>query len=140
MSLMSWAVTKKILTRSWEEAINVVMKIKSKKMLPKMVEEIENGGVYAQKVRCGKSNCRCAAGELHQAHYFIRRINGRQRKTHIPKADVERLTYLAWRARKDRKDRVKTARRARKLLTEFGGRLREYQSSITAAVENGKHE
>ncbi|MGD9588727.1 MAG: DUF6788 family protein [Pyrinomonadaceae bacterium] len=117
------------------------MKIKMEKMLPKMAEEIQNGGVYEQKVRCGRPNCRCASGDLHRGFfYFIRRVDGRQRKTYIRKADVDRLISLAWRARKDRKEKVLAERTCRKLLTEFGGRLREFQSLIANAQEEGGHE
>ncbi len=41
------------------------MKTKSEKMLPKTADEITNGGVYVQAVRCGKASCKCVRGETH---------------------------------------------------------------------------
>jgi hypothetical protein len=71
------------------------LKTKSLNKLPKTPAEILNGGVYQQLVRCGKSNCRCASGDLHKGYYYyIRRVNGRQRKTYVPKQEVQAVSKL----------------------------------------------
>lgn len=53
--------------------------------LPKM----DAGAVCAQFVRCGKSTCHCAHGELHGPYYYrFWREGGRLRKRYIPAGDV----------------------------------------------------
>jgi hypothetical protein len=63
---------------------------KSAEMLPKILRLAgSNGSLQAQRVRCGKANCRCARGELHEGyHYFFARIGGRQFKVYVRRADV----------------------------------------------------
>ena len=64
-------------------------------MLPKTAEDITNGGLYLQSVRCGKPNCICVAGYLHEGYYyFIRRVDGRLRKSYVPKRLVDELRNL----------------------------------------------
>jgi hypothetical protein len=47
------------------------------------------GTVHTQWVRCGKSSCRCARGELHGPyHYHFWRENGRLRKRYVKPDDV----------------------------------------------------
>lgn len=72
-------------------------------MLPKTAIEIQNGGVYKQKVRCGKDNCRCATGRLHTGFYFITRVEGRQRKIYVPRSQLKQMRRLVKIARRDRK-------------------------------------
>lgn len=57
--------------------------------LPKI--EALPGAVCAQRVRCGKPNCRCARLELHTAYYRFWREGGRLRKAYVRVADVERV-------------------------------------------------
>src|SRR5918998_397153 len=63
---------------------------KSAGMLPKILGLAgANGSLQAQRVRCGKTNCRCARGELHEGyHYFFSRVGGRQFKAYVRRADV----------------------------------------------------
>lgn len=63
-------------------------------MLPKMVDKLTNGGVYLQKVRCGKANCRCSGGDLHEAYYFFRRVDGKMRKSYVPRDDVDEIRSI----------------------------------------------
>ena len=70
------------------------MKTKSEKTLPKMTDRITNGGVYRQKVRCGKPRCKCARGEPHFAYYFFTRCNGKLLKYHVRKGDVDHFSNL----------------------------------------------
>lgn len=45
---------------------------KSADSLPKILYLARRGGsLQAQKVKCGKSNCKCARGELHEGYYFF---------------------------------------------------------------------
>jgi hypothetical protein len=63
---------------------------KSAEMLPKILRLAgANGSLQAQRVRCGKANCRCARGELHEGyHYFFSRVGGQQFKIYVRRADV----------------------------------------------------
>jgi hypothetical protein len=72
-----------------------------KKTLPKIWQEIHNGGVYRQLVRCGKRTCRCYRGHPHEAYYLIQRCGwgGAQEKTYIPKKEVERVRDLVDKSR-----------------------------------------
>ena len=60
-------------------------------MPPKTIPDKLPGAVCAQRIRCGKPNCKCAHGELHGPyHYrFWRDENGRQHKEYVRKADLE---------------------------------------------------
>ena len=85
------------------------MKTKTAKTLPKTADEIPNGGLYLQRVRCGKANCKCARGELHTAFYFFTRHNGKLIKIYVRKAEVKTFTQIANQA---------TLNRVRKQLSE----------------------
>lgn len=62
------------------------MQTETLNLLPKML----NGTVHAQFVRCGKSNCKCADGELHGAYYYhFVRVDGRLKKRYIKPSEVE---------------------------------------------------
>lgn len=92
-------------------------------MLPKTAIEISNGGVYAQSVRCGKSNCRCAKGGLHQGlYYYFTRVNGKLKKVYVPKRFVKELATLVAAARVHRaKDRsiIQVNREALRAMTDL---------------------
>jgi hypothetical protein len=50
------------------------------------------GVLLANSVRCGKSTCRCARGELHGPYWYRRwREGGRQRRQYVTAADTERV-------------------------------------------------
>jgi hypothetical protein len=72
-------------------------------MLPKTAVEILNGGIYRQRIRCGKRNCRCANGERHIGYYFFTRSNGKLRKKYIRKDQLENFTKIVIEAFVDRK-------------------------------------
>lgn len=62
------------------------------KTLPKIGDLITNGGVYRQKVRCGKEPCKCSRGEPHFAYYFFTRRKGKLTKFYVRKADVDHFS------------------------------------------------
>ena len=95
------------------------MKTKSEKVLHKIVNEITNGGVYVQRVRCGKSNCKCARGETHLAHYFFTRRNGKLIKLYIRKADVVSFSRLVDQAITEARRRRQAVKGANDLLKTF---------------------
>ena len=63
---------------------------KSAEMLPKILRLARGrGSLHTQRVRCGKANCKCARGELHEGyHYFFSRVGGQQFKVYVRRADV----------------------------------------------------
>ncbi len=107
------------------------MKGKLEKVLPKTAIEITNGGVYEQSVRCGKSNCRCAKGRLHRGfYYYFTRVNGRLRKTYIPKKFVEELTTLVAAARATRTNDRSVLEKNREAFREMKDLLRDRKFQI----------
>ena len=57
---------------------------KTPEVLPKTLP----GAVCVQRVRCGKSGCRCARGQPHLAFYRFWREGGRLRKSYVKRADL----------------------------------------------------
>lgn len=104
------------------------MKSKSTILLPKMAEDIPNGGVYPQEIRCGRKTCRCARfGQKHQAFYFLVRVNGKQKKKYVRKADVAVMKSLVESARQartefraDRTEALLTFRTIREFVKSVG--------------------
>ncbi len=109
------------------------MQTKTQKVLPKTVNEIGNGGVYAQRVRCGKSNCKCARGELHTGFYFFDRQDGKLFKTYVRKADVEAFTALVNRAAAERQE-------WRALMRHVTGVLKRSRESVREHERLAKHQ
>lgn len=106
------------------------MKTKSVKMLPKTTKEIQNGGIYAQAVKCGKANCKCSRGNAHTAYYFFTRHNDKLVKIYVRKAEVENFSRLVELALAERKARRRTSKATFELLREFRQVLSEKQSLI----------
>jgi len=50
--------------------------------------EMIRGSVVVHRRRCGKRNCRCAAGELHEATVLSYSERGRTRLVMLPQAEV----------------------------------------------------
>ena len=95
------------------------MKPKTEKTLPKIFVMYSNGGIYLQRVRCGKKNCKCSRGIKHITYYYMWREGGRQRKAYIRKSDLEEIraevdrnTY--WRNRV--REKLKTGKKVIKEL------------------------
>jgi hypothetical protein len=91
------------------------METKLRNLLPKMMP----GAVCAQMVRCGKPNCRCAAGELHGPyHYHFSRTGGVLVKQYVRARDVEtvRAACIALRTR-EKQERELLRRNMRQLST-----------------------
>lgn len=114
------------------------MKTKTAKSLPKTIEEITTGGVYRQRVRCGKSNCKCARGEPHTAYYFFASRNGKLTKTYIRKAHVEEVSRLVDRAIAERQRQKQIDKSALDLLKHLRQSLRERDSMIHSLKEGEK--
>ena len=107
------------------------MKTKSAKVLPKTAGEIANGGVYVQRVRCGKANCKCAGkGERHTAFYFFTRRNNKLFKLYVRKAEIARFSNIVDQATFERSQNRETVKTSTEVLTQFSAFLKEKDSLI----------
>ena len=95
------------------------MKTKTQKVLPKTASEITNGGVYIQRVQCGKSNCKCARGESHTAFYFFTRRGGKLIKFYIRRAEVEAFSLKVEREAIERRHKQQAVKVSADLLSKF---------------------
>ncbi len=116
------------------------MQTKSEKVLPKTADEITNGGLYSQRVRCGKKNCKCARGETHSAYYFFTRRNGKLVKIYVRKADVEAFSELINLAMVERAQRRQSSQSSRALLKRLRESVREFELKTKLYKQNYKYE
>ena len=88
------------------------MNSKTTKMLPQSHNLISNGGLYLQRKKCGKKNCRCVRGELHASYYFFTRIEGKLIKQYVRKSEVAGFSMIIEQAtfeRRQKRQLVKTS-------------------------------
>ena len=85
----------------------VRLKDRPGKLLPIFLEgyPMVRGTVYPLRRRCGKPNCRCARGKLHETTVLSASISGRSRLRAIPADQVEKMSKLT-----KRYQRFRTAR------------------------------
>ena len=95
------------------------MKTKSVKVLPKTANEIQNGGVYSQSLRCGKRNCKCSSGDTHTGYYFFTRRNGKLTKFYIRKDELVGFSRLVDQAIAKARTRRQAVKGATELLKTF---------------------
>ncbi len=55
------------------------------------MNDLPNGHIQRRRVKCGKSNCKCASGELHTAYYHVWHADGRRYQEYVRKSKVETL-------------------------------------------------
>ncbi len=140
-SNLSFLIMKKDTTykrRGREES--EAMKTKTAKVLPKTPSEIQNGGVYAQSVRCGKANCKCARGETHTAFYFFTRRNGKLVKFYVRKSEVDSFSGMISLASVERTQRRQSARSSVALLKRLRESSREYEQMTKLYKEHYNNE
>ena len=106
------------------------MKTKTQKVLPKTAGEIQNGGLYLQRVRCGKANCKCARGEPHTAFYFFTRRHRKLVKIYVRKSEIDEFVHLIVKATTERKERRQMAKTDLDLLKELRQVLHEQELQI----------
>lgn len=121
---------KRYYTKNTRGEESETMKTKTAKMLPKTAGEIPNGGLYSQRVRCGKANCKCTRGEFHTAFYFFTRRNKKLVKIYIRKSEIEGFTGLVRQSVSDRKQNRQTSKSNFALLKEMRQMLRERNQLI----------
>ncbi len=110
------------------------MKAKTAKSLPKTIGEITTGGVYLQRVRCGKSNCKCARGAPHTAYYYFASRDGKLCKFYIRKDELAGFSCLLEQSIAERKRRRQAAIGAVELLRKFRASLSENDRLIKAST------
>lgn len=69
-----------------------------------------HGSLLRRKRVCGKPNCRCTRGELHQGLYLIVTEEGTSRQLYVPESWEQ--TVRAW---------IQQYRQARRLMDEISG-------------------
>lgn len=72
--------------------------------------QLLRGYVYKLRRRCGKANCRCANGELHESWVVLMHEAGVRRMRAVPQNKVLRWRELAENYRRFRKARQELAR------------------------------
>lgn len=118
----------------------MAMRIKSAKVLPKTANEIPNGGLYRQRVRCGKANCKCASGEHHTAFYFFTRRRGKLIKLYVPKAQAEAFAAIVKRATTERRQQRQAVKASVELLSNFRTELSGNAGTISRLRETQNYE
>ena len=116
------------------------MKTITAKMLPKTAGEISSGGVYRQRIRCGKSNCKCVSGETHSAYYFFTRHNGKLVKTYIRKAEVESFAEIVNQATAQRAQKRRSEKQSNELLNHLRESVREFEQITKLHKQNYNYE
>ena len=107
------------------------MKTKSEIPLPKTVHK---GAVCEQYFRCGKSNCRCARGELHGPYFaYFARHKGRLVKRYVRLSEAAQIAAQCQAARQQRADTRRLTAQAQAVYVRIKCLL---QSSQTNYKEN----
>lgn len=101
------------------------MKTKTENLLPKIAAH--GGSVHRQFVRCGKSSCKCARGELHGAYYYyFIRVNGRLKKRYLKPHQVEEIQSACLARRKSQREQRIRLSEALSNIREVVARLRQF--------------
>ena len=97
--------------------------LKAQEDLPKLLEDclgrepLLPGSLYNLRRKCGKPNCRCTRGELHESTVLSYRGNGRPRNISPPAEQLESLRSMTHTYRRCRQARAQLVRWQRQLLT-----------------------
>ena len=95
---------------------------KVQQQLPQLLEEclarepLLPGSLYTLRRKCGKPNCRCIRGELHESTVLSYRGQGRPRNISPPPEQLESLRTMTHDYRRCRQARAKLVRWQRQLL------------------------
>ncbi|MCA1626350.1 MAG: hypothetical protein LC742_00050 [Acidobacteria bacterium] len=90
------------------------------------ISDLQPGHIQQRRVRCGKSNCRCASGELHTAYYHVWHDDGRRFQRYVRRSQLDSLhaacqahRALQAQLRAGRAEYQRTLARARELFHVF---------------------
>lgn len=85
------------------------------------ISDLQSGHIQKRRVKCGKSNCRCAKGKLHSAYYHIWHADGQRFQRYVRRSQL---------------DRVRAACQAyRELQTQLRAGRAEYKRTLARARE-----
>ncbi len=94
----------------------------AQQQLPELLEDcfgrepLLPGSLYTLRRKCGKPNCRCARGELHESTVLSYRGQGRPQNISPPPEQIESLRKMTDDYRRVRQARAKLVRWQRQLL------------------------
>jgi len=97
--------------------------LKHREQLPQLVEDclgrelLLPGSLYILRRKCGKPNCRCSRGELHESTVLSYRGQGRPRNISPSAEQLESLRSMTHAYRRCRQARAKLVRWQRQLLS-----------------------
>lgn len=80
-------------------------------------EPMVQGSFYLLRRKCGKPNCRCAAGQLHAAYVLTRSEQGKDRLYTVPREQRARVRKWAAEYRRYQRARAVLAKRHLRLLS-----------------------
>lgn len=85
------------------------------------------GALCAQKIRCGKANCKCAKGELHERYFYhFYYEGGKLRKKYVKKADVSTIKVRVLLNKQQKKEMRNFVRE----INQSSALLRAYYRSV----------
>lgn len=96
--------------------------LKVQQQLPKLLEDclgrepLLPGSLYTLRRKCGKPNCRCARGQLHESTVLSYRGQGRPRNVSLRPEQLESLRTMTHHYRRCRQARAKLVRWQQQLL------------------------
>ena len=96
------------------------------RQLPKLLEEclgrepLLPGSLYTLRRKCGKANCHCTRGELHESTVLSYRGQGRPRNISTRSEQLDSVRTTTQNYRRCRQARAKLVRWQRQLLTLVG--------------------
>lgn len=105
-----------------------------------MASEISNGGIYSQRVRCGKSSCKCASGEPHTAYYFFTRRGRKLTKFYVRKNEAVAFATIANQSAFERSQKRKSIKLSCDLLRAFRGDLLRNEGMIKGLMAGKANE
>ena len=97
--------------------------LKLREQLPQLLEDclgrepLLPGSLYVLRRKCGKPNCRCSRGELHESTVLSYRGQGRPRNISPPPEQLESLRSMTHAYRRCRQTRAQLVRWQRQLLS-----------------------
>lgn len=97
--------------------------LKHREQLPQLLEDclgrelLLPGSLYILRRKCGKPNCRCSGGELHESTVLSYRGQGRPRNISPLAEQLESLRSMTHAYRRCRQARAKLVRWQRQLLS-----------------------
>ena len=97
------------------------------------------GSCYLQRRRCGKPNCRCARGQLHETWVLTRSEQGKHRLYMVPAAQRVRLIELTAEYRRYQRARAILVHRHQRLL-QLADRIADRRLRSWPPLKDDGHE